>query len=137
VSVPDPAQILRTFDAALNAHDLEAAMDLFADDAVVRYVPPPPRPARAVYTGKEEIRGLMQALIAEGYNVEAERYEVDGGRVTSRDRRVFAARHEQLGGNPVVVTCEATVRAGRIEAMTICFSPESSRRIEAAIATRG
>ncbi len=135
MSLEDPISIVRAFDAALNAHDLEAVMGLFAEDATVRYVPAPP-PGPAAYEGKPEIRGLVQRLIEEGIAVQAEHYEATGERVTSRDRRTCAARHEQLGGNPVILTCEAVVRGGKIASLTFTFSPESLRRIQATMGTR-
>lgn len=130
----DPAAVLTALDAALNAHNLEAALSCFADDAVVRYEPPPPPPSPATYVGREAIRGLLQTLIAENIHVQAEPYQVEGEWVTCRERRIFADRHERMGGNPVIVTCDSIVRAGKIEALVMTFSPESLQRIQAALA---
>ncbi len=137
MSATDPVTVLRAFDAALNAHNLEAALGLFAEGATVRYEPAPPRPAPATYTGLADIRALLAELIAQNVAVEAEDYRAEGERVICPERRMFAARHEEMGGNPVVVTCDAVIREDRIEEMTIIFSPESLRRMQAALAGRG
>jgi hypothetical protein len=137
MSSSDPAAILQAFDEALTAHDQEAALALLADEAVVRYQPPPPPPAPAVYRGKGEIRGLVRGLIAQGVAVQAEGYEAEGERARSRGRRVYAAGHERLGGNPVALEGEAIVRGGRIDSVTFTFSPESLARMRAAAAAQG
>ncbi len=131
-----PAATLQAFDAALNAHDLEGVMRLFAESAVVRYVPAPPPPSPATYVGKGEVRTLIERLIAENIRVEPEQYEAEGERVISRDRKTCAAGHEKLGCNPVILTCEAIVHRGRIEEMTFAFSPESLARLRAAMVQR-
>ncbi len=38
----DPVSVLKDFDAAWNAHDVEGVMAFFTDVAVVRIEPPPP-----------------------------------------------------------------------------------------------
>lgn len=133
----DPAEALAALDAALNAHDLGAALALFADGAVVRYEPPPPAPAPALYRGKQEIRGLLERLIAQGVRVESEGYSASGERATSHGRAVYAAGHERLGGNPVFLEAEALVREGKIASLTFTFSPESLARMRAAAAAQG
>lgn len=136
MNAADPAAVLRTFDVALNAHDPDAALALFAEGAVVRYEPAPPPPARAVYNGREEIRGLIEALIAQGVAVQVGEYRAEGERASSRGRAVYAAGHERLGGNPVILEGEAVVRGGKIVSLTFTFSPESLARIRAAATTR-
>jgi ketosteroid isomerase-like protein len=38
----DPVSVLKDYDAAWNAHDVEGVMAFFTDDAVVRLEPAPP-----------------------------------------------------------------------------------------------
>jgi len=137
MTTSDPATVLAALDAALTAHDLGAALALFADDAVVRYEPPPPSPAPDRYKGKQEVRGLLERLIAQGVRVEAEGYSAAGERATSRGRAVYAAGHERLGGNPVLLEAEALVREGKIASLTFTFGPESLARMRAALAAPG
>ena len=134
MSRPSPAALLQAFDERLSAHDLEGTLALLADDATIRYEPPPPPPARAAYAGREEIRGLVEGLIAQEVAVQAEGYSAEGERALSRGRCVYAAGHEALGGNPVVLEAEAVVRRGRIQSLTFTFGPECIARIRAAAA---
>src|SRR5918995_6596953 len=64
-STADPVSVIKDFDAAWNAHDLEGVMAFFTDDAVVRMEPPSPDESGGVYTGKEQIRaGFVEPLVA-------------------------------------------------------------------------
>ena len=75
-AVIGPAEVMDAYTVAINNHDVEAALALVADDAVYE------RPA-GTFTGKEEIRGFIEDLIARDVQVElvGER-TVDGERVT-------------------------------------------------------
>src|ERR671920_2035346 len=64
-STADPVSVIKDFDAACNAHDLEGVMAFFTDDAVVRMEPLSPDESGGVYTGKEQIRaGFVEPLVA-------------------------------------------------------------------------
>src|ERR671920_1164708 len=64
-STADPVSVIKDFDAAWNAHDLEGVMAFFTDDAVVRMEPLSPDESGGVYTGKEQIRaGFVEPLVA-------------------------------------------------------------------------
>lgn len=130
------AALLQAFDAALSAHDLEGALALLADEATVRYEPPPPLRAPALYQGRREIRGLLEGLIAQGVAVQADGYTAAGERAHSHGRRVYATGHEALGGNPITLEGEAVVRGGKIVALTFTFSREAVERMGAAPAAR-
>jgi hypothetical protein len=45
----DPVSVLKDYDAAWNAHDVEGVMAFFTDDALVRMEPPPPDEFGGVY----------------------------------------------------------------------------------------
>src|ERR687894_772773 len=80
----DPVSVVKDFDAAWNAHDIEGVLAFFTDDAVVRMEPPPSDELGGVYTGKEQIRaGWVEPLMP--------RFHVE-----SRDHRV--AGHQEEGG---------------------------------------
>ena len=51
---PKPEKISQEMVAAINAKDLETALSIYADDAVVTSVSPEP------FVGKDEIRGKHQ-----------------------------------------------------------------------------
>jgi SnoaL-like domain len=50
----DPIAVVKDFDAAWNAHDIEGVLAFFTDDAVVRMEPPPSDEFGGVYAGKEQ-----------------------------------------------------------------------------------
>ena len=62
-SVMDPAEVMDAYTAAINAHDVEAALALVADDAVYE------RPT-GQFSGHDEIRGFIEGLIARDVKVE-------------------------------------------------------------------
>ena len=112
----DPLSVVQALDEACNAHDLEAVMSLFADDAEVRHTPPPD--GVGVYRGKEQIRGWFEP-------------QLPGFRVASRDRRaagdtvrwsalVTDDLLRQIGQDqPVEARIEAVVRAGKIASFSV------------------
>jgi hypothetical protein len=74
----DPLLVLKNYDAAWNAHDVEGVMAFFTDDAVVRLEPAPPDEFGGVYTGKEQIRaGYVEPTMA-GFHVESRDHQVVG-----------------------------------------------------------
>jgi ketosteroid isomerase-like protein len=52
----DPLSVVKDYDAAWNAHDVDGVMAFFTDDAVVKVEPAPPDEFGGVYRGKEQIR---------------------------------------------------------------------------------
>jgi ketosteroid isomerase-like protein len=74
----DPVSVVKDYDAAWNAHDLEGVMAFFTDDAVFRMEPAPPEEFGGVYTGKEQIRaGVVEPLMA-GFHVDSSDHQVVG-----------------------------------------------------------
>lgn len=105
----DPAAVMDAYTAAINAHDVEAALAYVADDAVYN------RPT-GQFTGKEQIRGFIESLIARNVRVElvGER-QVQGDRVTWTSR-VFLSDPENPDGPPleIVNNSESVVQNGKI-----------------------
>ncbi len=75
-------EIATAFNAAWNAGDREGILSFFADDAVVRIVPPPAPPKRELFNGREEIRGWIDRTLALPFVVEASNYRAAGSVVT-------------------------------------------------------
>src|SRR5258708_36428925 len=57
----DPESLIRTGDALLNAHNVDAASALFTDDAIVTVVPPMPD-STGVFSGQKAIQGWLKTL---------------------------------------------------------------------------
>jgi transcription elongation GreA/GreB family factor len=115
---PDPAAVMADYTAAINAHDLEKALSLVADDAVYSR-------AAGDFRGKEEIRSFIQDLIDRDVRVElvGER-QVTGERVTWTSR--VSLRDPQNPDGPrleIVNQSESTVRNGKIVAHSAQRAP--------------
>ncbi|HAV77687.1 MAG TPA: hypothetical protein DCX53_10080, partial [Anaerolineae bacterium] len=106
-SPTDPAAVMDAYTAAINAHDVEAALLLVADDAVYD------RPS-GQFTGKEEVRTFIEGLIAQDVHVEliGER-TVNGEKVTWQSQ-VTLKDLQNPDGPPIVLlnNSESIVRDG-------------------------
>ena len=60
---PDPVAVILAMNDLCNAGDLEGVLALFADDAVVRNLPPPDPPATGLISGIQEIRAWFAPQI--------------------------------------------------------------------------
>jgi ketosteroid isomerase-like protein len=112
----DPLSIVQELDAACNAHDLEAVMALFADDAVVRHTPPPD--GVGVYRGKAKIRGWMEPQLP-GFHVVTHDHRTTGDTIrwsaTLTDDLLRQIGQDQ----PVDAQLEAVVRDGKIASFSV------------------
>jgi hypothetical protein len=130
-SVPDlpslraePVAIALALDAALNAGDVEAVMELFDDAAQVK-VPPD------VYTGSSQIRNWASYLAANHFGSEP------GLRHVSRDTITWPAevRSDQLarfGLGSLHGEATLIVSGGKIAAYTFVLNRESAGQLRAA-----
>jgi LPXTG-motif cell wall-anchored protein len=126
----DPLSVANAFGDAVDAHNVEAAVAFFADDAVVT------TPFN-VYTGQEQIRAWLRASVAQ--NV---RSEVVGSRRVTGERvswlsRIAVDEWRNLGVAPLETRVDAVIRAGKIESITYTFTPEAAARLQAAQARAG
>ncbi len=126
----DLVSIINAFNAAQNAQSLDAAMDFFADDAVVR-IEPPLLASRRLYRGKQEIRGWVQEQLADNWTVEASNFRVAGQRVCFRSH-ASADRYRLLGIGTIEGAGEATICDGKIRLLSFRLSPDSLRKMQIA-----
>ena len=70
----NPAAVIEAGDAAWNSKDVDAILDLFADDAIAMN-------GRGTFYGKEELRGLIEGMLGE-FTVDCGNYFVAGKEVT-------------------------------------------------------
>jgi ketosteroid isomerase-like protein len=111
----DPVAVVRAFDAAWNAHDLEAVMACFAADAVVTQLPPPPD--GGVHRGTEQIRRWVAAVLP-GFHVDSRGHRARGDTVPWT-ASVRGDLFRELGfPQPFEAAAEAVVRAGKIASFT-------------------
>jgi len=111
----DPVSVVRAFDAAFNAHDLEAVMAFFTDDAVVTQLPPPPD--GGIYRGKEQIRRWVEAVLP-GFHVDSREHRTSGDTV-AWTASVTGDLFRQMGfSQPFEAQAEAVVREGKVASFT-------------------
>jgi hypothetical protein len=125
----DPLSVIKDYDAAWNAHDIEGVMTFFADDAVFRMEPAPPDEFGGVYTGKEQIRASVVEPLMPGFHVESSDHQVAGHQEGVGDRVIWKSKvwgdfFRQMGAEPpVVATAEAVVQGEKIKSFT-AMNPE-------------
>jgi ketosteroid isomerase-like protein len=123
-SMADPVAVLKDFDAAWNAHDVEGVMAFFVDEAVVRLEPPPPDESGGVYSGKEQIRSGFVELLMPGFHIESRDHQVAGHQEGVGDRVIWMSMLsgeaiKKMGADtPVEGTCEAILQEDKIEFFT-------------------
>jgi hypothetical protein len=122
---PKPDEIALQLAEATNAQDLEAALALFLDDAVVTSVSPAP------FTGKAEIQGWLEGMFADNFQIEAEIVEVNGDVVIERDT-VAMDSMRFYGIETLTGTSEVTVKDGLITALNFSFSEETLANLQSA-----
>jgi len=108
----DPTSVIDEYIAAINAHDVEKALQFVADDAVYS-------PQGNQIKGKEEIRQFIEDNLAQLISVErVGEYKLGGERVSWTERGLF--KNPFPGGAPieVVTNLEATVQNGKIISLT-------------------
>jgi ketosteroid isomerase-like protein len=120
----EPVSVIKDYDAAWNAHDVDGVLAFFTDDAVFRMEPPLPDEFGGVYTGKEQIRaGVIEPLMP-GFHVESSDHQVAGHQEGVGDRVIWRFMvsgdfFRQMGAEPPVgATAEAVVQGDKIKWLT-------------------
>lgn len=130
----DPASVAAKLNAALNAHDANAALALFTDDAVVKILPEDVL-GGVIANGKEQVRVWLQGVVLDDIRVQAlSSFQVLGNNVTWTES-FFIYQYEDIGGGAesgVVGTAEAVVQEDKIRSFTLVFSPESVTKLRSA-----
>jgi hypothetical protein len=120
----DPVSVLKDYDAAWNAHDVEGVMAFFTDDAVVRLEPAPPDEFGGVYRGKEQIRaGYVEPTMA-GFHVESRDHQVVGHQEGVEESVTWTAMVSgdflrQMDAEPLVeANAEAVLQGNKLKSFT-------------------
>jgi LPXTG-motif cell wall-anchored protein len=125
----DPKSVFDGLHAAVNAHDVDAALAFFADNAVVQF---PNQPPPNVFRGKTEIRAWLQGDADQNIQVQTEQFEVAGEKMT------WIAKVDVDDLRPLGITIEGPVEAvvqnGKITSFTFTLSQETLAKLQAATA---
>lgn len=129
----DPITVAKALDAAFNAHDIDAALALFADDATVHDADQPP--GKTDYAGKAQIREWLAFLAPEeNARIESSNYRANGNVVTY-DWKFYIKELEGTGLEPEDGSSTATVQDGKI--LSYSASSTAEWRARAAAASGG
>lgn len=126
----DPQAVVKALEAAANNHDLEAAVALFTDDAVIQIRP---EAAGGTYTGKQQIRQWFEGLYATNFRITVNIDNVQGDTVTTRST-ISSDALRGLGLVSLEGIEQYTVQNGKLTALTFTYTDESLARLQAAIA---
>lgn len=127
--------VVEDFDEAWNAHDEEAVLRFFDDDAVLKLefsaLGEP-----EVYAGKEQIRGFVRTHMP-GFHVESRDHQVAGHQEEVGDRVIWESTvssdsFRNLGVDPVEGMAEAILKEGKIESYTFTLSQETLAKMQEA-----
>lgn len=122
---PKPEAVVQKLTQAVNARDVEAALNLFAADAIVNTGGP------ITYTGTVEIRSWLEELASANFEIEAEIVEVNGDKVVERETLAMDA-WEAIGLRSVDGVSEITVREGLIQSLEFTFTEQSLSDLQTA-----
>jgi hypothetical protein len=120
-----PDEVALQLAAATNTQDLDAALALFTDDAVVTSVSPEP------FTGKAEIQGWLEEMFSDNFHLEADVVEVNDNVVIESDTMTMDSM-SFYGIEPLTGTSEITVEGGKIKALNFSFSDETLADLQVA-----
>ena len=110
---------------AVNEGDVEQALALFAEDAVVTSVSPEP------FNGKEQIQGWLEEMIADDFKLQAEIAEVSGNKVIEHDTMTMDSM-SFFGIEPLTGTSELVIEDGVIQKLKFNFSEETLADLQSA-----
>jgi hypothetical protein len=119
----EPVTVALQLLAAENAHDVQTAVSLFDDHAVVK-------PAMYTYTTRAEIRAWQEELAAGSLVIRAGKLQAVGSTV-HWDGQIALDRFRQLGFESLDGSWEVVVEGGKIISFTFKLSPSSLARLQA------
>jgi hypothetical protein len=118
-----------------NTGDVEAAMDFYNDDTVVKFEPAAFSTltgAPSQYSGMAELRAWFEELKEMNFTIEVDVVAVDGNTVTTETRTWVDATRD-LGVAPLVATEVYAVEDGKITGWTWTLSESSFEQVQMAI----
>lgn len=133
LTASDPAaSVLEPFRAAWNSNRVDAALAQVSDNATFTWVVDPAKAVPDVaFTGHEAITAFLESH-ALGFVLDKVEWKVEGDRATS-SARIRSDWFRRLGVEEAGATIDARLgRDGKISALTLALTPESSKRIVAA-----
>ena len=131
----DPAKVLNALADSLNAGDVDAAITLYAPDAVINIVPPLPG-LPDTFTGLKEVRGWLEILVGMKLKIEGvEMLKMEGDKAKIK---IITSSDLTRGLNIAFLELieEYIIQGGKIKGYTISITEESAEKMQAAMANK-
>ena len=128
----DPAAVIEAVYTAVSANDIEGAVALLADDAVLTLVPPP-EGLDGTFVGKEEIGAWFENLAAGNVRYEFSDVMTNGDMATMT-MVSYDDFFDNVVGGPAEFDGVAVVQDGLWKSMSWVFTPEFMETFDAAMA---
>jgi acetyl esterase/lipase len=122
---PKPETVAQKLVEAVNAQDVERALSLFAEDAVVD-----PGDSTS-YSGTAEIRGWLEEMADANFQIKAGKLEVDGDTVVQGEK-LSMDPWKKLGIPSLEGVRKIKVRDGHIESLEFSFNEASLSKLQTA-----
>lgn len=127
----EPAAVVEAVYAAVSANDIEGAVALLADDAVLTLVPPP-EGLDGTFVGKEEIGAWFESLAAENGRFEFSDVSVEGNTATMK-LTFYSDFFDNAVAGPAEFDGAAVVQDGLWKSVSWVFTPEFVAEMDAAM----
>ena len=121
----DAESVLKAREAALVGRELDAILNLFADDAIVV------TSSGRLLTDKEQIRVWVKDQIDRQQREDAGARQMHGTKL-SWQGKVHRSDWQKLDVSPLDVTQDAIIQGGKIKFFSTTFTPDSWVRLEVA-----
>jgi ketosteroid isomerase-like protein len=128
----NPAEVVEAIYAAVGEKDIDTAVALLAEDAVLTLVPPPAG-LDGTFIGKEEIGGWYKGLADGNGRFEFSNVSV-AGNTASLKLAFYDDSFEELGIAPAEFDGVAVVQDGLVKSLSWVFTPEFATKMGAAMA---
>jgi quercetin dioxygenase-like cupin family protein len=126
-----PASVVQAYIRAVNSHNVDAVLALYADDAVHEVIPPPAG-ARSIYIGKAQIRQFYQQTVVNHDHLEVVGTPHVVGDKAMYTKRIASDSFRRLGLATVDASIVAIVQGGKFASYTAAVTPDSLAKLQAA-----
>ena len=127
-------KVLTAMADSLNDGDVEATMALFTDDAIIKILFGNVLPPES-YIGSEQVRFLMEDLVAMNFKIQIEILQVLGDIAVTRSKTWHDATI-QLGIAPMEMVEIYPIEDGKIKGFVSILTDESLAKLQAALAPK-
>ncbi len=118
----DPVSVVTQFQDAVNSQDIDSALELLAEDAVLKV------DGSRIRTGKVEIENWLVIQAAINYHIEGDP-TASGSGVALESCSMSSDQWLFVGVNPMSGACEAALEGGLITSLTVQFDEDSTARL--------